>query len=120
MNILFVADIYGSPGRRAVRDLMPEIVTSMGIPCLVDSSRAVSSASRQSGQRNRGVTHRSRCAVVVCGVERCMENRRVRDDVPQRGVQPFDVERAGHLDDRAYAIRAGRAPLLETSDALLL
>lgn len=35
MNILFVADIYGSPGRRAVRDLMPEIVTSMGIDFVI-------------------------------------------------------------------------------------
>lgn len=35
MNILFVADIYGSPGRRAVRDLMPEIVSSMGIDFVI-------------------------------------------------------------------------------------
>ena len=35
MNILFVADIYGSPGRKAVRDLMPEIVSSMGIDFVV-------------------------------------------------------------------------------------
>ena len=31
MNILFVADVYGSPGRRAVRELLPDIVSSMGI-----------------------------------------------------------------------------------------
>ena len=35
MNILFVADIFGSPGRRAVRDLLPELVSSMGIDFLV-------------------------------------------------------------------------------------
>src|SRR5262245_1350644 len=35
MNILFVADIFGSPGRRAVRDLLPELRTSMGIDFLV-------------------------------------------------------------------------------------
>ena len=35
MNILFIADIYGSPGRKAVRDLMPEIVSSMGIDFVV-------------------------------------------------------------------------------------
>ena len=31
MNFLFVADVYGSPGRRAVRELLPDIVSSMGI-----------------------------------------------------------------------------------------
>jgi len=31
VNVLFVADVYGSPGRRAVRELLPEIVSSMGI-----------------------------------------------------------------------------------------
>jgi metallophosphoesterase (TIGR00282 family) len=35
VNILFIADIFGSPGRRAVRDLVPEIVTSMGIDFVV-------------------------------------------------------------------------------------
>jgi len=35
VNILFIADIFGSPGRRAVRDLVPELVTSMGIDFLV-------------------------------------------------------------------------------------
>ena len=35
MNILFVADIFGSPGRRVVRDLLPELVSSMGIEFLV-------------------------------------------------------------------------------------
>src|SRR5438552_201799 len=35
MNVLFIADIYGSPGRKAVRDLMPEIVSSMGIDFVV-------------------------------------------------------------------------------------
>ena len=35
MNVLFVADIFGSPGRRAVRDLVPELVTSMGIDFLI-------------------------------------------------------------------------------------
>ncbi len=35
MNILFVADIFGAPGRRAVRDLVPELVTSMGIDFLI-------------------------------------------------------------------------------------
>jgi len=35
MNILFIADIFGSPGRRAVRDLVPELVTSMGIDFLI-------------------------------------------------------------------------------------
>ena len=35
MNILFIADIFGSPGRRAVRDLLPELVSSMGIDFLV-------------------------------------------------------------------------------------
>jgi metallophosphoesterase (TIGR00282 family) len=35
VNILFVADIFGSPGRRAVRDLLPELVSSMGIDFLV-------------------------------------------------------------------------------------
>jgi hypothetical protein len=35
MNLLFIADIYGSPGRRAVHDLMPEIVSSMGIDFVV-------------------------------------------------------------------------------------
>ncbi len=35
MNILFIADIFGSPGRRAVRDLVPELVTSMGIDFVV-------------------------------------------------------------------------------------
>jgi hypothetical protein len=31
VNFLFVADVYGSPGRRAVRELLPDIVSSMGI-----------------------------------------------------------------------------------------
>ena len=35
MNILFVADIFGSPGRRAVRDLLPELITSMGIDFVI-------------------------------------------------------------------------------------
>jgi metallophosphoesterase (TIGR00282 family) len=35
VNILFVADIFGSPGRRAVRDLLPEIVSSMGIDLVI-------------------------------------------------------------------------------------
>ena len=35
MNILFVADIFGSPGRRAIRDLLPEIVSSMGIDLVI-------------------------------------------------------------------------------------
>ncbi len=35
MNILFIADIFGSPGRRAVRDLVPELVSSMGIDFLI-------------------------------------------------------------------------------------
>jgi hypothetical protein len=35
VNILFVADIFGSPGRRAVRDLVPELVSSMGIDFLI-------------------------------------------------------------------------------------
>jgi metallophosphoesterase (TIGR00282 family) len=35
MNVLFVADIFGAPGRRAVRDLLPELVSSMGIDFLI-------------------------------------------------------------------------------------
>jgi metallophosphoesterase (TIGR00282 family) len=35
MNILFVADIFGSPGRRAIKDLLPEIVSSMGIDLVI-------------------------------------------------------------------------------------
>jgi 2',3'-cyclic-nucleotide 2'-phosphodiesterase len=35
VNILFIADIFGSPGRRAVRDLLPEIVSSMGIDFVI-------------------------------------------------------------------------------------
>ena len=35
MNVLFIADIFGSPGRRAVRDLLPELVSSMGIDFLI-------------------------------------------------------------------------------------
>jgi metallophosphoesterase (TIGR00282 family) len=35
MNILFIADIYGSPGRKAVRDLVPEIISSMGIDFVI-------------------------------------------------------------------------------------
>ncbi len=35
MNILFVADVFGSPGRRAVRDLVPDLVSSMGIDFLI-------------------------------------------------------------------------------------
>jgi metallophosphoesterase (TIGR00282 family) len=35
MNVLFIADIFGSPGRRAVRDLVPELVSSMGIDFLI-------------------------------------------------------------------------------------
>ncbi|MGH7682519.1 MAG: TIGR00282 family metallophosphoesterase [Candidatus Eiseniibacteriota bacterium] len=35
MNIFFIADIYGSPGRKAVKDLLPEIVSSMGIDFVV-------------------------------------------------------------------------------------
>lgn len=35
MNLLFIADIFGAPGRRAVRDLVPELVTSMGIDFVV-------------------------------------------------------------------------------------
>jgi metallophosphoesterase (TIGR00282 family) len=35
MNVLFIADIFGSPGRRAVRDLVPELCSSMGIDFLV-------------------------------------------------------------------------------------
>jgi len=35
MNVLFIADIFGAPGRRAVRDLLPELVSSMGIDFLI-------------------------------------------------------------------------------------
>src|SRR5256712_13200777 len=35
MNILFIADIFGSPGRRAVRDLLAELVSSMGIDFVI-------------------------------------------------------------------------------------
>jgi len=35
VNVLFVADIFGAPGRRAVRDLVPELVSSMGIDFLI-------------------------------------------------------------------------------------
>jgi metallophosphoesterase (TIGR00282 family) len=35
VNILFIADIFGAPGRRAVRDLVPELVSSMGIDFLI-------------------------------------------------------------------------------------
>ena len=35
MNILFIADIYGSPGRKAVRDLLPELVEAMGIDFVI-------------------------------------------------------------------------------------
>lgn len=35
MNVLFIADIFGSPGRRIVRDLVPELISSMGIDFLV-------------------------------------------------------------------------------------
>lgn len=35
MNLLFIADIYGSPGRKAVRELVPEIVSSMGIDFVI-------------------------------------------------------------------------------------
>jgi len=35
VNLLFIADIFGSPGRRALRDLLPEIVSSMGIDLVV-------------------------------------------------------------------------------------
>jgi hypothetical protein len=35
VNILFIADIFGAPGRRAVRDLLPELVSSMGIDFLI-------------------------------------------------------------------------------------
>jgi metallophosphoesterase (TIGR00282 family) len=35
VNLLFIADIFGSPGRRAVRDLLPELVSSMGIDFLI-------------------------------------------------------------------------------------
>jgi metallophosphoesterase (TIGR00282 family) len=35
VNVLFVADIFGSPGRRAVRDLVPDLVSSMGIDFLI-------------------------------------------------------------------------------------
>ena len=35
MNVLFIADIFGAPGRRAVRDLVPELVSSMGIDFLI-------------------------------------------------------------------------------------
>ena len=35
MNLLFIADIYGSPGRKAVRDLLPELVQAMGIDFVI-------------------------------------------------------------------------------------
>ena len=35
MNVLFIADIFGAPGRRAVRDLVPELVSSMGVDFLI-------------------------------------------------------------------------------------
>jgi metallophosphoesterase (TIGR00282 family) len=35
VNILFVADIFGAPGRRAVRDLLPELCSSMGVDFLI-------------------------------------------------------------------------------------
>ncbi|HEX7078584.1 MAG TPA: TIGR00282 family metallophosphoesterase [Candidatus Eisenbacteria bacterium] len=35
MNVLFVADVFGSPGRRAVKDLLPELVSSMGIDFVI-------------------------------------------------------------------------------------
>ena len=35
MNILFIADIFGAPGRRAVRDLLPGLVSSLEIDFLI-------------------------------------------------------------------------------------
>lgn len=35
MNVLFIADIYGSPGRKAVRDLIPELVDAMSIDFVI-------------------------------------------------------------------------------------
>jgi len=35
VNLLFVADVFGSPGRRAVKDLLPEMVSSMGIDFVI-------------------------------------------------------------------------------------
>jgi len=35
VNLLFIADIFGAPGRRAVKDLLPEIVSSMGIDLVI-------------------------------------------------------------------------------------
>ena len=35
MNLLFIADIYGAPGRKAVRELVPDIVSSMGIDFVI-------------------------------------------------------------------------------------
>jgi metallophosphoesterase (TIGR00282 family) len=35
VNVLFIADIYGSPGRKAVRDLIPELVDAMSIDFVI-------------------------------------------------------------------------------------
>ena len=35
MKILFVGDIVGKPGRRAIRELLPQIVSHAGIDCVI-------------------------------------------------------------------------------------
>ncbi len=35
MKILFVGDIVGKPGRRAIRELLPQIVSDAGIDCVI-------------------------------------------------------------------------------------
>jgi metallophosphoesterase (TIGR00282 family) len=35
MNILFIGDIVGKPGRRAVQELLPQIVSKFGIDCVI-------------------------------------------------------------------------------------
>src|ERR1035437_311198 len=35
MKILFIGDIIGKPGRRAIRELLPQIVSDSGIGCVI-------------------------------------------------------------------------------------
>ncbi len=35
MKILFIGDIVGKPGRRAIRELLPQLVSELGIDCVI-------------------------------------------------------------------------------------
>jgi 2',3'-cyclic-nucleotide 2'-phosphodiesterase len=84
MNLLFVADIYGSPGRRAVHDLVPEIVSSMGIDFVI--------ANVENAAAGFGVTKEILAEMKSIGVECMTSGNHIwdrRESLPLLDAEPL-------------------------------